>query len=123
MADTYSKSSADFSFPRAIIPGFWKALCVTLAMQFFMYHTGGLGFILFVMLAVFFRQKLRKTYGLPNCTGSVLAWDCLFWCCFPCCTIAQETRQVQFVTGQPDKIPSPLQSNVAMRGQMRSLGY
>lgn len=103
MADTYSKSTDEYSVPRAIIPGFWKALCVTLAMQFLVTLTGGVGIILFVCIAVYFRQKLRQTYNLPNCTGKILAWDCLFWCCCPWCTIAQECRQVQFVTGQPVK--------------------
>jgi Cys-rich protein (TIGR01571 family) len=118
MADTYSKSSAEFSLPRALISGFWKALCVTVAMQFLFYHTGGIGFTVFVCIAVYFRQKLRQMYGLPNMTGSVLAMDCLYWCFCPCCTIAQETRQVQFVTGRDVKnksIPSLPQTTGTMR--------
>jgi len=113
MADNYSKSSQEYSMPRAIIPGFWRALCIILAIQFLITLTGGLGFILFVCIAVFLRQRLRKIYGLPNCTGKILAWDCLFWCCCPWCTIAQECRQVQFVTDPPIKyVPStPLDMN------------
>jgi protein lin-28 len=105
-ADNLSKSSEEFHVPSAIIPGFWLALACMLGIQFVTTITGGLGWIFSVTMGVYFRQKIRQMYGLPNCTAPVLAWDILFWCCCPCCTLAQETRQVQFVTGEPVKVSS-----------------
>jgi Cys-rich protein (TIGR01571 family) len=105
-ADNLSKASEEYSVPYAIIPGFWLALACMLGIQFVTTITGGLGWIFSVAMGVYFRQKIRQMYGLPNCTGSVIAWDFLYWCCCPCCTLAQETRQVQFVTGEPVKVPS-----------------
>jgi Cys-rich protein (TIGR01571 family) len=105
-ADNYSKTSAHFAAPKPIISSFWLALAFMLLLQFFACITGGLGWILAVAVAVYFRQKIRQMYGLPNCTGEVLAWDCLFWCCCPWCTVAQEARQVQFVVGDSVQVTS-----------------
>lgn len=103
-ADTISKSSEEYNVPRAIIPSFWLALAFVLGIEFLFTITGGLGWILAVAVGVYFRQRIRRMYGLPNCTGKVLAWDCLFWCCCPWCSIAQEARQVQFITGDPVQV-------------------
>mmetsp|Transcript_29846 Transcript_29846/g.47689 ORF Transcript_29846/g.47689 Transcript_29846/m.47689 type:complete len:573 (+) Transcript_29846:22-1740(+) len=102
-ADNLSKTHAA---PRATIPGFWIALIMVLGMQLLLTITLGLAWILVVAVAVYFRQRIRQTYGLPYCTGEVLAWDCLFWCCCPWCTVAQEARQVQLTTGEPVQVMS-----------------
>jgi Cys-rich protein (TIGR01571 family) len=90
MADTYSKEGKT----KPIIEGFWVALAVTLIMCFWVDLACVLGVLLFLCFAVYFRQKIRETYGLPG-GGVTLLYDCLSWCFCPWCTAAQEARQVE----------------------------
>lgn len=90
MADTYSKH------PWPIIKSFWVAL-VIISLLVAMYElTAGVSALVFLCMAVYCRQQIRKKYGLEQ-GGSTIVLDCLSWICCPCCTIAQEARQVDFV--------------------------
>mmetsp|Transcript_10200 Transcript_10200/g.16565 ORF Transcript_10200/g.16565 Transcript_10200/m.16565 type:complete len:347 (-) Transcript_10200:110-1150(-) len=101
MADTYSKEGKT----KPIITGFWAALALTLLMGFLVDLSCGIATILFLCFAVYFRQRIRETYGLPR-GGKTLAWDCLFWCFCPWCTAAQEARQIE-CAGIYDGKPPP----------------
>jgi Cys-rich protein (TIGR01571 family) len=115
MADNLSKTRSENKAPQAIIPSFWLALAFVLGILFLVVITSGLGWILAVAIAVYFRQRIRQTYGLPYCTSDVLAKDCISWCCCPWCTVAQETRQVQLVIGEPVQVMPKLVPRVPGR--------
>jgi Cys-rich protein (TIGR01571 family) len=91
MADTYSKK------PYPLIASFWVALLIVCLVDGLVQVTLGYAWIVAICAAVYFRQQLRQNYGLQT-GGVTLAWDCLFWSCCPCCAIAQESRQVEFVS-------------------------
>jgi Cys-rich protein (TIGR01571 family) len=100
MADTYSKK------PYPLIESFWVALLIISLVEGLFTVTLGYSWIVGICAAVYFRQQLRQNYGIQS-GGVTLAWDCLFWCCCPCCSIAQEARQVEFVSklGDVPKMP------------------
>lgn len=54
--------------------------------------------ILFVGIAVYYRQQLREKFGLSSGTWDTILQDCIVWCCCPCCAAAQEARQVERVS-------------------------
>lgn len=55
-----------------------------------------LGSLLFLGVAVYFRQRIRKAYGLNTGVGPC-AMDVLTWCfCTPCAAV-QEARQVKYL--------------------------
>lgn len=75
---------------------FWPLLVVSAVfiiggMKLFQPH-----FIL-VLLAVYYRQRLRAAYGLPWGTARICATDCLLWCCCAPFAALQEARQVEHV--------------------------
>lgn len=90
MADTYSKQ------PSPVIKGFWAALMVLMCMEGLITLTLGYAGICWLVMVIYLRQKLRAKYNLET-GGATYVWDCLSWSCFPCCTVAQEARQVEFV--------------------------
>mmetsp|Transcript_95300 Transcript_95300/g.253143 ORF Transcript_95300/g.253143 Transcript_95300/m.253143 type:complete len:284 (-) Transcript_95300:55-906(-) len=52
---------------------------------------------LLVLLAVYYRQRIRAAYGLPSGTPQTYLADCLLWCCCGPCAALQEARQVEHV--------------------------
>lgn len=100
LADTYSK------LPKpAIISGFWTALIFVAVLDGLSPLTYGVTGFAFLCFAVYARQQLRKKYGYERGPKTVF-FDCLSWICCPCCSIAQEARQVDFV--HPEKMPQPI---------------
>lgn len=94
MADTYAKKP--FPLMGGEKGNFWVALVIIAGLAGFARLTYGFSsFVLFCM-GIYYRQELRKQYGLhhggPSCVWDFLAW----WCCTPC-AIVQEARQVEFV--------------------------
>lgn len=90
IADTWSKK------PFPLVKSFWVALVIVSLLGGLEYLTVGVSTVVLLCVAVYQRQKLRTKYQLPR-GGSTLAYDCLSWIFCPCCTIAQEGRQVDFV--------------------------
>jgi len=90
LADTYSKQ------PTPLARNFWTALVVIACLLGLSQLTYGFTAVIFLCAAVYFRQGLRKKYGLES-GGSTYVMDCLSWICCPFCTMAQEARQVEFV--------------------------
>lgn len=51
--------------------------------------------IVFVLVMVFFRQKLRRRYQIKGGSFRTFAADMIGWLCCPCCSIVQEAREVE----------------------------
>lgn len=98
MADTYSKE------PFALIGNFWTALLLVTCLIGLSQLSGGLTSLTLFGLAIYYRQQLRKQYGLDS-GGRTWVMDCCSWLWCPCCSMAQEARQVEFVLkpGAPGK--------------------
>lgn len=76
--------------------GFWPALLIPLICHLLDIVTAGLSGVIFLCVAVYFRQQLRKVFGVQHGTLKTVGLDCLlWWCCCPCAAI-QEARQVQY---------------------------
>jgi len=90
MADTYSKE------PIPIVKNFWTALVIVTCLDALQYLTYGFSGLLLLFFVIYARQQLRKKYGLDR-GGATYVTDLFSWICCPCCTIAQEARQVDFV--------------------------
>lgn len=92
-ADTMSKE------PVPKFMNFWVALSALSVLWFLSEATLGiLGFLCLGML-IYFRQKLRREFGIVNCFDGApltLVQDCLVWFCCGCCAAVQEARQVEF---------------------------
>jgi len=71
---------------------YWFAVAFTCVMMF-LYAALPLCGLVFVALAVYNRQLLRKRFQLPKHPCSMLE-DCFVWLCCPCCAVVQEARQV-----------------------------
>lgn len=93
LADTYSKQ------PAPLVRTFWTALVVVTCLLGLSQLTLGFTFLIFLCVAVYFRQGLRKKYGLDS-GKTTIATDCLTWIFCPFCSMAQEARQVEFVLPQ-----------------------
>jgi len=97
LADTYAKE------PFPLIGNFWTALIMlTCLLGLSQLSLGATGALLLV-LAVYFRQRLRQQYQLET-GGVVLIKDLLAWCLCPFCAVAQEARQVEFVKKPNDPV-------------------
>lgn len=97
LADTYAKE------PLPLIASFWTALVLVTTLLGLNQLTLGVSHVIFLIMAIYYRQQLRKQYGLTTgakagCTD-FLAW---FFC--PWCAIAQEARQVEFVKKPNDPV-------------------
>jgi len=90
LADTYSKN------PSPLVKSFWTALVLIACLIGLSQLTYGFTGVIFLCAVVYFRQGLRKKYGLES-GGSTVAVDCLSWIFCPFCSMAQEARQVEFV--------------------------
>jgi len=101
LADTYAKE------PFPLIASFWFALILVTTLFGLEQLTLGLSYLVFVLLAIYYRQQLRKQFGLPRGAGSWCT-DLVTWCFCPCCAIAQEARQVDFVKKAIDPVPSTM---------------
>jgi len=89
-ADTASHPHVDFL-------AFWPGLFITALLSATATITFGATVPILLLVVVLSRQRIRAAYGLPSGTFSVLAGDCCLWICCPCCAIAQEARQVEYV--------------------------
>jgi len=89
--------SDTLSHPQVDFLAFWPGLFITALLSATASITFGATMPILILLVVLARQRIRAAYGLPSGTFSVLAWDCCLWACCPCCAIAQEARQVEYV--------------------------
>lgn len=80
---------------------FWTALCIFTVPIGFCGLSSGFGFLLFLALAVYYRQTLRAVYDLENYTCRSCCTDALLWTFCGCCAAAQEAMQVQYTTYKP----------------------
>jgi len=90
LADTYSKG------PFPLMKSFWTALIIITCLLALEQLTFGLNLLVLCCMAIYFRQQMRKKYGLES-GGSTVCMDCLAWFFCPFCSMAQEARQVEFV--------------------------
>jgi len=96
LADTYSKT------PMPISKSFWAALLFVVCLFGLSPLTGGWSSLIFLCVAVYLRQRIRKKYSLEY-GGMTWCGDFLRWFCCPFCAIAQEARQLDFtVPGQKE---------------------
>jgi len=97
LADTYAKE------PFPLISSFWAALILICCLFGLGQLTFGFTHLVFFGLAIYFRQQLRKRYGL-EAGGATWCYDCIAWLFCPCCAMAQEARQVEFVKKPNDPV-------------------
>lgn len=90
IADTWAKE------PLPLMKNFWVALILIACLIGLSQLSLGFTSLVFLGLAVYFRQQMRQKYGMTN-NGQICFLDCLTWWCCPCCAIAQEARQVEYV--------------------------
>lgn len=72
--------------------------------------------VYFTMLLVYYRQKVRKVFGMQNygtCAGIFEDWLCLCFC-LPC-TIAQEAQHVKFAAEMGYPLPACMAENGGRR--------
>lgn len=83
---------------------YWTGILVTVGLMFgygmltlvALYPFAGSVFILaYIVIAVGFRQQLRRRVDIPAGTPRTYAEDCLAWCFCPCCAAVQEAREVE----------------------------
>lgn len=90
IADTYSKD------PNPIVKSFWFALLMVTCLFALMPLTYHVTWLIFLCIAVSFRQKLRTNFKLET-GGKTWLFDCASWIFCPCCAVIQEARQVELV--------------------------
>jgi len=78
------------------ILAFWAAfsMYMVLATLNFIFPAMGFGFILLIV-CVYLRQSLRNKFEVPSFTVVTILQDFLYYCCCPCCAIAQEARVME----------------------------
>mmetsp|Transcript_82075 Transcript_82075/g.135650 ORF Transcript_82075/g.135650 Transcript_82075/m.135650 type:complete len:465 (+) Transcript_82075:131-1525(+) len=84
------------SRPQYGLHTFWTALCIFTVPIAVCGLSSGFGLMLFLILAVYYRQTLRALYGLENYTCRSCCTDALLWTCCGCCAAAQEAMQVSY---------------------------
>jgi len=90
LADTYSKK------PSPIVKSFWAALVLIAVLGGLQQLTMGFTGLIMLCMVVFCRQQIRRKYGIER-GGTTWCTDFISWIFCPCCTMAQEARQVDFV--------------------------
>jgi len=60
-----------------------------------------LGPLFFVPMAVYYRQRLRASFGLERGTAKTYLEDGCAWCFCSCCAALQEARQVMYIDPAP----------------------
>lgn len=89
--------SATASHPQISFINFFIGLGIMAFLSSASSITFGATIPLLILIAVLCRQRIRNSYGLPYGKIETFAWDCLLWACCPCCAIAQEARQIEYV--------------------------
>jgi Cys-rich protein (TIGR01571 family) len=108
-ADTMDKSNyLDLKYHGSGKPlGFlwyWPAVLLTTILLAFQLYVGTAALYPFaggcifgsmlLLVAVHYRQRLRRRYDIPAGSCRTVTEDCLTWLCCPCCAVVQEARQV-----------------------------
>mmetsp|Transcript_37756 Transcript_37756/g.69919 ORF Transcript_37756/g.69919 Transcript_37756/m.69919 type:complete len:326 (+) Transcript_37756:134-1111(+) len=92
-ADTMSKEPV----PKFL--NFWVALLLVSSLFYFSEAFLCVPWLIFLGLSIYYRQKLRREYGIVNCfegAPMTLVQDCLVWFFCACPAAVQEARQVEF---------------------------
>lgn len=77
--------------------GFWPMFLIFSCLQGFGPLLFGFGYMIWLIMLVVCRQKIRQTYGLEHGNWNTYAEDCCSWFCCPACAGAQEARQLELV--------------------------
>jgi len=72
---------------------YWKAFFIMFSLMLLHVYTAGLTSIVAIMVGVYYRQKLRRKYGIDAGTGGSIFMDVLSWMCCQPCAIIQEARE------------------------------
>jgi len=91
---------------------FWPTVVFISALLALAPISMGITAVIFTIIAIIHRQKMRKIYGMPYWTYSTCVKDCLVWSCCPCCATMQEALQMEFVD-PPDQVSITLLSTPA----------
>mmetsp|Transcript_54982 Transcript_54982/g.153329 ORF Transcript_54982/g.153329 Transcript_54982/m.153329 type:complete len:303 (+) Transcript_54982:80-988(+) len=74
---------------------FISAIAIWLGVEVLGAILGGIfGWLMLAAVGMMYRQKIRKAFGMPSSTY-LMSLDFASWLCCMCCTIVQETRQVE----------------------------
>lgn len=87
----------------ASLLSFWVGVVVITLLELINSFTGGLAACVAWGIVVFYRQKLRKEFGLEQGTAKSVCLDCCGYCWIPCCMAVQEARQLEeaYAVGHP----------------------
>merc|ERR1712032_109134 len=87
------------SNPRiGLVGSFWFALMfASLNSHELNFLTHGVCSLVWAVVAVYARQRLRGKYGLESGSLITLGQDIFVWCCCSRCAVAQEARQFEHV--------------------------
>lgn len=80
---------------RVAAGSFWGALLFMLFMNIISPLTFGISLVVALCVAIYFRQRMRRTFNLSPGEPKTVFLDTLLWCCCPFCALMQETRQVE----------------------------
>lgn len=83
--------------------GFWVGVVLITFLELINGVTGGAAACFAWFIVVFYRQKLRKEFGLEHNTLKSCCCDICGYCWIPCCMAVQEARQLEeaYAVGHP----------------------
>lgn len=82
---------------------FWVGVVLMTLLEMINSFTGGAAMCFAWGIVVFYRQKLRKEFGLEHSTVKSCCCDICGYCWIPCCMAVQEARQLEeaYAVGHP----------------------
>jgi len=94
-SDTLSRDNIQYA-------AFWAALLFWTICSIVEINTSltSIGLVSLVV-AVYYRQKIRRSFGLEAGTCGTITLDCLSWMFCAPCAAAQEARQVEYIQPVP----------------------
>jgi len=72
---------------------YWQGIAIVVACEVLASYTFNISGFVFILVAVYYRQKLREYYSMEWKTPKTVILDCLSWACCSCCSIIQEARE------------------------------
>jgi len=87
---------------------FWVGVVMLVVLEMLNPFTQGLSMLVLLFIAVMYRQKLRKEFGLESGDFKTCLLDCCCYCWCACCMAVQEGRQLEdaYAVGHPiRKVP------------------
>jgi len=95
---------------------FWPMFLLFVCIQGFSPLLFGFGYVIWLIMVIVCRQKIRETYGLDHANWWTYTEDCCSWFWCPACAGAQEARQLELVQVPPKSIESEQQAPEQQQG-------